>query len=402
MTNQTNLPPMHSSPSTTQPLTSANASGLDVPLQPKSLTSQKCAEEALHEQTALLQSILDSIGEGVAVADAQGRLIRCNPAARRLLGMEIVDVPVDIPPEQWFATFGLFLPDAVTPVPVNEYPLIRAVRGETVTEALLFVRNAVRSEGCWLSVTATPLVDASGTPTGGVAVFRDVTQQREAQQALCEEQRYLEHLLHAHERDRKLTAFEIHDGIVQDIAGSLMRLEVLRDDHPELSGKSRGDLVETLALLRKAIEEGRRLIGGLRPPVIDELGVVAAVQYLIGERKDPEGLEIEFVHDGDLDRLNPLMEATLFRIAQEAITNIRNHSQAEKARVSLSQTEGRIQLQVQDWGRGFNPDSVVENRFGLRGIRERARLLGGKARIESAPGKGTRIAVDLPLSYNLP
>src|SRR5262249_41576398 len=146
--------------------------------------SRPCAEEALREQSALLQSILDSIGEGVAVANAQGLLTRFNPAARRLLGIDTVGIL----PELWSAEFGLFLPDKVTPVPVNDYPLVRAVRGETVTDALLYLRNEVHSQGCWLSVTATPLLDASGIPTGGVAVFRDVTQQREAQDALREEQ----------------------------------------------------------------------------------------------------------------------------------------------------------------------------------------------------------------------
>lgn len=397
-TNPTNLPPLHSSSGAIRPATNLSARTADAAAKQAGASTRQCAEEALREQTGLLQSILDSMGEGVAVANAQGLLTRFNPAARRLLGIDTVGIL----PEQWSAEFGLYLPDMVTPVPVNDYPLVRAVRGETVTEALLYLRNPIYPQGCWLRVTATPLVDASGAPTGGVAVFRDVTQQQQAQKALREERQYLEHLLHGHERDRKLTAFEIHDGIVQDIAGSLMRLEVLLDENPELSDKSRRDFAETLVLLRKAIEEGRRLIGGLRPPVIDELGIVASIQYLIGERKGPEGLQFEFVHDGDLDRLNPLTEATLFRIAQEAITNIRNHGQAERARVTLSQTEGWIHLEVQDWGQGFNPDSVIENRFGIRGIRERARMLGGKARIESAPGKGTRIAVDLPLSYNLP
>ena len=91
------------------------------------------------------------------------------------------------------------------------------------------------------------------------------------------------------------------------------------------------------------------------------------------------------------------MENAVFRTAQEALTNATRYSKSPKVDVRLEQQESRILLEVRDWGMGFEPDEVQEDHFGLRGIRERARLLGGSGEIESSPGKGTRIRVELPL-----
>jgi signal transduction histidine kinase len=136
----------------------------------------------------------------------------------------------------------------------------------------------------------------------------------------------------------------------------------------------------------------------LRPIIIDELGIVAAIEYLISEDHGGLGAQICFVHDLHTPRLTPLMEGTLFRIVQESLTNLKRHSQAESATVKLNEIEGRIRLEITDDGQGFRPEDVSEQRFGLRGIKERARLFGGEARIESSRGQGTRIVVDLPIN----
>ena len=101
------------------------------------------------------------------------------------------------------------------------------------------------------------------------------------------------------------------------------------------------------------------------------------------------------------ERLEPLLEATIYRIVQQAINNIQRHSRAERAEIRLTQQGDWIHLEIQDWGIGFDPSSVSEDRFGLQGIRERARLMRGRAVIDSAPGKGTQINVDLPVAYPL-
>src|SRR5690606_9506381 len=108
-----------------------------------------------------------------------------------------------------------------------------------------------------------------------------------------------------------------------------------------------------LTLLRESLDEGRRLISGLRPPILDEQGIVAAIAYLVGEHVAAGVAAIRFNHDVHFDRLEPLLEGTLFRIAQEALNNVKRHSHSETAAVDLSQIGDRIQLQIRDWGVGF-------------------------------------------------
>jgi signal transduction histidine kinase len=135
----------------------------------------------------------------------------------------------------------------------------------------------------------------------------------------------------------------------------------------------------------------------LRPPVLDEYGIVAAIEYLIQEHRDALP-HVDFQHETHFARLPPPLENAVFRVAQEALANVRRHSGCQRAHVQLTQLPGRLRLEVTDRGIGFHPELVSQDRFGVKGIRERARLLGGHAIIDSAPGKGTRVSVEFPLA----
>ena len=139
---------------------------------------------------------------------------------------------------------------------------------------------------------------------------------------------------------------------------------------------------------------------GLRPPVLNEYGLVAAIDYLIRELPR-DRIEIEFVHEVRFDRLDALLEATVFHIIQEALNNIRQHGGARPAHIALTQIGDRIQIEVRDWGRGFDPAVAHENRYGLQGISRTGAVAAGYAAVEGSPGKGTRLFVDLPLTYPL-
>jgi signal transduction histidine kinase len=208
-------------------------------------------------------------------------------------------------------------------------------------------------------------------------------------------------MLQAHERDRQLIAYEIHDGLVQDLTGAHLHVETARRQSQSLSAAALAEIDSAERLLGHSIVEARRLISGLRPPILDEHGVVAAIEFVLRDAPLAGGGVIEFKHKVRFDRLSPLLEATIFRIVQEAVNNIRRHSGATRAEVALHEVDDRIHLDVRDWGCGFDPAAIAENRFGLQGIRERARLLRGAATISSAPGKGTHLAVELPITYSL-
>jgi PAS domain S-box-containing protein len=163
------------------------------------------SEQSLQKQTGILTSILNSIADGVVVADPEGRFLVWNPAAERIVGLG----PVDRPCDDWTAAYGLFKTDRTTPYPADKLPLRRAIHGETLTDVELFVLNPARPQGALLSVNGTPLLDDEGRIQGGVVVFRDVTEQNAAAEALR----------HSEERARQIVETAFDPFISIDAAG---------------------------------------------------------------------------------------------------------------------------------------------------------------------------------------
>jgi signal transduction histidine kinase len=226
---------------------------------------------------------------------------------------------------------------------------------------------------------------------------REMTQRRLVENELRVQQSLLKQIFLVQEYDRRTAAYEVHDGIIQYITGALLHLE--RFSHQQKLGQKPPDdgLIQcSEALLRKTVEEGRRLMNGLRPPILDEQGPVAAIEHLICERREVSP-EVDFQARVSFERLAPPLETTLYRITQEALTNATRHSGSDRIKIELWHENSVIHLEIRDWGRGFNPGQISEERVGLHGIRKRAELMTGKLAIESTPGQGTRIAVDLPL-----
>jgi PAS domain S-box-containing protein len=259
--------------------------------------------------------------------------------------------------------------------------------------------TGVRKDGSRFTaeVSSALLRDDAGEPKAFMAVIRDITERRRAREALEREYRTLKHLLQSSDHERQLIAYEIHDGLAQQLAGAIMQFETYfyqKDARPEKAAKAYD---AGMTMLRQGHSESRRLISGVRPPILDESGVVAAIAHLVSDWNSPKGPKIEYFSAVTFDRLVPIVENAIYRIAQEGLTNACQHSQSENVRVSLIQREDRVRIDIRDWGAGFDVNAVQENRFGLEGIRQRVRLLGGKCSIRSRPGKGTRVVVELPV-----
>jgi signal transduction histidine kinase len=217
-------------------------------------------------------------------------------------------------------------------------------------------------------------------------------------EALKAERLQLLRTLEFHERDRQLLAFEIHDGIVQDMTAAVIFLSTALEgatftvQHDKDAGE-RG-----LRILRDSVTEARRLIQGLIPVVLDERGLVISLNNLVDRFRNDHGLEIDLATKVSFVHLTPAVEMVVLRIVQEALNNVLRHSQSQKAEVRVTQTDHELRVGIQDWGIGFDPSHVKKTRYGLTGMRERARLFGGTTEIDSSPGKGTRINVTLPLA----
>lgn len=250
------------------------------------------------------------------------------------------------------------------------------------------------------AVRACP-IEVDGQRVAALLCVDDVLPLKTSEETLRHERHVLGQLLEIQERERQLVSYEIHDGLSQYLAGAMMHLQAL--EHASSTGtleerRHKHDLDESLRLLRAAVDESRRLIGGLRPPALDELGIVEVIESLAAEARGfiPQ---VDFRHQLNRGRLPPAIETTIFRIVQESLSNARKHASAHAVTISLDQPDaGHVSLVVRDDGVGFDPRLVPQDRFGLEGIRQRARLFGSEAEITSAPGQGTTIRVSLPVA----
>jgi PAS domain S-box-containing protein len=340
-------------------------------------SSSHCtAQIAAHDRRVLMERVLAAAPVSVWAIDPDGKFMLGQGNNQELMGLNLQEVVG----RSIFELLG-DLPQVVEVVRL-------AMAGESAAAT-------AEVDGVAVAVSCEPLLDADGAVLGAGCIAVDVTEQQQAKLELSIERRRMREMLLAHERDRRLIAYEIHDGPVQDMAGAQMYMESLLRDNRLPAGPIREELSAATGLLRKAIDESRRVINGLRPPILDDLGIVPAVEYLTADQ--PEGgPPIALSVEGEFCWLDPLVEGTVYRIVQEAVSNARRHSRSERVEVRLSKMSERICVEVRDWGVGFDPADIEDKRLGLKGIRERARLLGGRAAIESSPGEGTRVVVELP------
>jgi signal transduction histidine kinase len=245
---------------------------------------------------------------------------------------------------------------------------------------------------------STALVkDGFGQPRALVAVLRDITERHKAQEALERERKSLWRMLEAVDHERQIISYEIHDGLAQYLAAALMQFESrdgLKNNSPDEAQKAYETARE---LVRQAHAESRRLISEARPPDIDEEGIAVAISELVGEQRRRGGPNIEFHSSVLFGRLPSILENAIYRIAQEALTNACKHSQGKNVTVTLAQDGSDVRLEVRDCGIGFDPEAVGKGHFGLEGIRQRVRLLGGRLTVESAPNCGTLVQVVVPI-----
>jgi PAS domain S-box-containing protein len=209
-------------------------------------------------------------------------------------------------------------------------------------------------------------------------------------------------LLVAQEEERRRVACEIHDGLTQVAIAAHQHLQDYAEDHPPVcsSGQKMDRILE---LSGQTVEEARRVIADLRPMALDDLGLANTLRLWVDSLKG-EGWEIDYEDALGREHLPPEIETVLYRIAQEALTNVRKHARTTRVRVTLRRLGGSVYLEVRDWGRGFDGAVPPEGgapgeRVGLCGMRERAALLGGDFRIHGRPGAGTSVVVEIPLLH---
>jgi signal transduction histidine kinase len=225
----------------------------------------------------------------------------------------------------------------------------------------------------------------------GYAVARLARAQREQLAALGEANAQL-----AVSRERNRLAHELHDTLAHGLSAVAVQLEAMRALWSSQPQAARAILTEALEATRTALGEARRAIGALRASPLEDLGLGRALRTLAESEAARAGLALELQVPDALEGLDHEVEHAIYRIAAEALANVMRHAEARRVAVRLESNEGHLQLAIADDGRGFDPVAAAEGRFGLYGMRERARIIGAALQIESAPGKGATVRLTVP------
>ena len=337
---------------------------------------------ALADVAALWDAVRRTSGEYIAVVDRAGVIRFCSRLDEGFTEDQVVDHHI--------ARFTM---------PESSEQLVRLLREVFESGEQRALETTVRGlDGSfnYFSLRLGPVLVA-GRTAAVMVCCENIRPLRTSENALQRERTLLRRLLEIQERERQLISYEIHDGLTQYLAGAMMHLEA--HEHAAGGSPASRDLREGLRLLRAATDEARRLISGLRPPALDELGIIEAVEALVAETR-LDVPDVRFEHSLPAGRRLPAdVETTIFRIVQESLSNVRRHAQATTATVLLeAAADGSVRIRVRDDGVGFDPAAVPAERFGLEGIRQRARLLGAEPVIVSRPGAGTTLDVTVPRS----
>jgi signal transduction histidine kinase len=213
---------------------------------------------------------------------------------------------------------------------------------------------------------------------------------------------YARRITQAQENERKRIARELHDDTIQSLIALSRRLEGLATGAEQLPNGASSRIRELWEQTGEMVRRVREFSQNLRPSVLDDLGLLPTLEELTLDMKRQVGLETEFRASGERRRLSSEVELTLFRIAQEALSNIRRHARATKVTTTVELADTAVRMRIEDDGIGFRPpkltdDLRAEDGLGLIGMHERVRLLGGSLRIESEPGRGTAVIAEVPV-----
>ena len=353
------------------------------------LTESKQAECAIRESEERYRVILQSIQDAVFIVNQDGDIETANDAAVA---------------EPYLASNRLAVGahlEAVLP------PRIARQRSEALRAVLATRRPLVLEEQITsghaqvhLSTTVTPLTSPDGTCAKVVMVSRDTTADRERESFL---RRFSKSILSAQEAERKRVAGELHDGLAQSLAALLVALRQIEHDLPPRDFLQRQRAGAAIDSVRALIEDARRIAHKLTPAILEDIGLVAAVDRLMRTFFDADGvaaLRQVIPLDGVF---LPEEEIHIYRVLQEIFNNIHRHARATRVELSIRRAGSAVEFEVRDDGIGFRVDRPVApgpdgDHQGLRGLQERARLLNGTLTIQSTPGAGTAVLLTIPVS----
>jgi two-component system sensor histidine kinase UhpB len=361
------------------------------------------AQDALRANEKLLREITGALGEGVYVLNVHGTLVFMNPEAERLLGWTETEL------------IGQFMHNVIHLLKPDGTPLLESCCG-----ALGVMRTGdvyrtdddvfVRKDGSLMPVSfvATPIMEG-GKAVASVIVFQDISQRKQAEWNLLESSKQLRELASylqtVREEERTRIARELHDEFGQMLTGIKLDAKWLASFLPGEQPGVANRVTSMFKLIDETMDSMRRVAADLRPVMLDDLGLVAAVEWLAEEFGKRTGIGIRLELDAGQSccgaediNLDKALSTAAFRIVQECLTNVARHAEAQHVHVLLKCRDSKLILRVTDDGRGMPAvHEIKRNSYGIMGMQERSRSLGGTLDFSSVAGKGTRIEVILPI-----
>jgi PAS domain S-box-containing protein len=348
------------------------------------ITERRTAEQALREQRTLLAEAQKLAGLGCWEWD---------PASGRVTWSDEMYAIYGVDPGQFRPSFENYLE--------RIHPEDRGVAAATVARALMDNRSfsmderIVRPDGQVRQLRSHGEVvrDAAGRPIKMVGACIDVTEQKASEAAL---RALTRRLVEAEENERRRIARELHDRVGQNLSALNINLDIVSSSLKDDALKRR--LEDSLKLVDGTLQSIENVMADLRPALLDEYGLAAALGWYGEEYAQRTGIRVG-VEAGEAGRdLRPELAVALFRIAQEALNNAAKHSSAKRIRVCLEERGSELELRIIDDGKGFDPAQAPRGRWGMTTMRERAQAAGGQLAVDSAPGKGTCVRATVPLT----
>jgi PAS domain S-box-containing protein len=371
------------------------------------ITERQELHNRLEAERNLLRTLIDHLPDYIYVKDTESRFVMGNPAVAQVMGAGSVAELIG-------KTDSDFYPPALAAqYRADEEEIFRS--GEPLINKQEPLVDPTGAEYV-LSTTKVPLKDAQGNITGLVGIGRDITQRKQIEdektrllKAIAQQREELRalaaRLAEIQEIERQKLARELHDEIGQNLTALGFNLNFIQIQistlatKPEMAGLIDAQLTDALALVEQTTDSIRKVMAELRPPVLDDYGLVDALEWYGRRFAKWTELTVTVWVEVIEPRLPAAVENALFRIAQEALTNVAKHAQASRAIVSIRTSDQSISLSVADDGIGFEPEQAAQARgrpnLGLLIMKERAEAVGGYYRIVSQPGQGTQVIVEV-------
>ncbi|HEY8204564.1 MAG TPA: PAS domain S-box protein [Pyrinomonadaceae bacterium] len=351
----------------------------------RDITDRKQAQSALRESEERYRELFENSRDAVYVHDMSGRYTSVNHAAEELTGYAREEI------------IGKHYSNFIAPNYLREaresFCRKLDLPIETTYEAEVICKDGTRKP----VEVSSRMIHRNGEPIGVQGTVRDVTERKRAQRTL---QTYSRRLIQAQEAERESIARELHDQIGQALTAINMNLQWIRRSGAVLpAGQPR--IKESIEVIDETLQRVRELSLELRPSLLDDLGLAAALRWYATRFSARTGILTEVTGDLQNDGIHRTVQTACFRIAQEALTNAARHSRAARALVTLEERDQRLQLGISDDGVGFDAQLIINSSssfaLGLRGMQERALAVNGQLHVDSKVGGGTRIVVVVPL-----